>query len=652
MDIERLALKLKPLMPERVAHWLRVLDTSDPKLRELIEKQIVWEAQRRLGDYRGKLLLSLPPESKSKGTFNLGTVVYEEDKHPFGISRNELMQHLAIFGRSGSGKTNVTFHLLEQLSDRQIPFLFLDWKRTARHLIPRLGKNVKVFTPGRALSPFKFNPFVAPPGVEIGAYINHLLDVLAEAFTLGEGAKYLLQKALHTYYKENGKSPTIGDVIQAIENAPDNTRSKGWKISLLRALESLSISNLGFDGGVDQEETVENLFKSSTIIELESLSQSSKKFLIPLLCLWLFHSKLASVNREHLELVVIIEEAHHVLYRQEQRSKESVMNMLIRQCRELGIGIIIVDQHPHLISSAALGNTYTTICLNQKDPTDINKAAGLSLVDDADKKFFSMLNTGEAIVKMQDRWKSPFLVRFPLVPVKKGSVSDAMLSEYLRGKDSLRVLGPIDCTLDRDEYHFLLEDVTNHRDDGVKARYNRLGWGANKGNRIKNELLKKGWLEEELVGLGNTRRTLLRLSRDARNIVGDNATKESIAHEHWKRFYAQLFRERGYKVTLEAERVGGRVDVLAVKDGKTIGIEIETGKSDIVSNVRNCLRSKFHHVIVVATNQKALMTSLKSIAKAGLYIPPRVVLVLQDDRATIRNYTKGSALGNESSGYE
>ena len=77
--------------------------------------------------------------------------------------------------------------------------------------------------------------------------------------------------------------------------------------------------------------------------------------------------------------------------------------MLIRQCRELGIGIILTDQHPHLISSAALGNTYTTICLNQKDPTDINKAAGLSLVDDADKKYFSMLNTGEAIVKMQDR---------------------------------------------------------------------------------------------------------------------------------------------------------------------------------------------------------------------------------------------------------
>jgi len=51
--------------------------------------------------------------------------------------------------------------------------------------------------------------------------------------------------------------------------------------------------------------------------------------------------------------------------------------MLLRQCREIGIAIIVVDQHPALISSGCLGNTYTTICLNLKDPSDINKAAAL-----------------------------------------------------------------------------------------------------------------------------------------------------------------------------------------------------------------------------------------------------------------------------------
>ena len=86
----------------------------------------------------------------------------------------------------------------------------------------------------------------------------------------------------------------------------------------------------------------------------------------------------------------------------------------------IGIGMIVIDQHPHLISSAALGNTFATLCLNQRDPTDINKAAALSLVAEQDKRWFSMLPIGRAIAKLQDRWRRPFLIQIPLVKVRKG----------------------------------------------------------------------------------------------------------------------------------------------------------------------------------------------------------------------------------------
>src|SRR2546426_3291440 len=141
MDIEDIARKLEPLMPNEVRHWLKVRDLADPELKELIGKQIVSVAYQKLGDFRRRILLSLPPPEKAKGSLHLGTVVYEQEKWPFGISTRELGQHIAIFGRSGAGKTNVAFHLLEQLVERRIPFLFLDWKRTGRHLLPVL-KNV------------------------------------------------------------------------------------------------------------------------------------------------------------------------------------------------------------------------------------------------------------------------------------------------------------------------------------------------------------------------------------------------------------------------------------------------------------------------------------------------------------------------------
>jgi len=101
-------------------------------------------------------------------------------------------------------------------------------------------------------------------------------------------------------------------------------------------------------------------------------------------------------------------------------------------------------------------------------------------------------------------------------------------------------------------------------------------------------------------------------------------SRESIRHEFWKNFYVRRFVDRGYSVAREAPRRGGRVDVLAVKDDEKIGIEIETGKSDVVKNVRNCLRSGFSKVIVVATDRGALKKVERQLAKEGLLVPSRV----------------------------
>src|ERR1041384_3528837 len=102
--------------------WQRLLDHGDEKLRELVEQDILHAARRVLGDYRNKLLLSLPPETKAHGAFELGRIVYEADKWPFGLRASELLQNLAIFGRSGAGKTNVVFALVQQLARRNVPF--------------------------------------------------------------------------------------------------------------------------------------------------------------------------------------------------------------------------------------------------------------------------------------------------------------------------------------------------------------------------------------------------------------------------------------------------------------------------------------------------------------------------------------------------
>lgn len=637
---------LMPLMPLEVASWQRMIERTKAADRDFLEQHIIENAHLLLGDFDRKLFLSLPPERKASRRFKLGTVVYEKPKHLFGLAPSELMQNFAIFGRSGAGKSNVGYQLILELTREGVPWLFLDVKRTARDLLPILKNDVNVFTPGRSLTPLGFNPFIPPPGVEPTNYLVHLVDAMASAFALGEGAKRIVQKAIAGCYDTRNHDPTVSDVLSAVQRMEAKNRAAGWKVSALRALETLKMTLPSGADRAEQRALANRMLNENTIIELDALDDSTKSFLVPLLCFWIYSARLGSGSREHLRFVVFVEEAHHYLYHNERRSRESLMNRMLRQGRELGIGFVVIDQNPSLISRPTLNNTYTTIVLNLKDVTDINRAAGMCLLDDEQKNWLTRLPVGQGIVKMQDRWRQPFLVEFPLTPIQKGVVSDSMLRAYSAGER--KILAESRCNgaliesddaerfaigaLSEDEFRFL-HDVVHHAADSVTNRYRRLEWGARKGQRIKTTLVQYGWLIEEVEPLGTTRKNRLNLAKVADSVVGKTLREiheTMVTHEFWKLKCADIFESEGYSVQLEAERRNGRVDVLVEKNGYRIGIEIETGKSDVVANVKSGLLSRFDRVIVVATGEKALGVVERQLAVAGLLIP-KVKIVLRDN---------------------
>ncbi len=646
MESDYLLKKLEPLIPEKVKHWRRAKQLADPETRGYLDRVIAEAAYRELGEFADKLLLSLPPQAKAKGSIHFGNILYDKERFEFGISPNELLQNMAIFGRSGGGKTNTVFHIVKQLSSQKIPWLFWDFKRTARHLLPQIKGHVKVFTPGRSLSPFVFNPFIVPPGMESQVYITQLVDVMASAFTLGDGSRSILQKSIAACYERNLEAPTIQDIKDEVDKIPDKQRVVGWKLSAMRALDSVAFAKVAGTTRSSQEEHTHALLESQTIIELDALADSMKQFLVPILSLWLYSVRLAAETREKLSLVIVVEEAHNVLYRGEHRSKETVMNRLLRQCREIGIGIIVVDQSPHLISSVALGNTYTSIILNLKDPTDINRAAALSYLTEYEKKFLTLLPIGQGVVKLQGRWRRPILVSLPLVEVAKGAVTDKLLRQYLAGSLKPKELREIvqksrnsdlsnsgERLFSLDEFR-LFHDVLHHPEDGVAQRYQRLGLSGRRGQEAKEALVQHGWLVEHVQENGRIRKVILTVPPKAEKLVGldlRNLPTSLVVHTYWKSRLGRLFTDKGYDIAYEHPRVNGRVDVLATKDSKRIGIEIETGKSDVVSNVKNGILSKFTKILVVATDETAMVEVERRLAHAGLLIPNHVELVLGDE---------------------
>jgi len=93
----------------------------------------------------------------------------------------------------------------------------------------------------------------------------------------------------------------------------------------------------------------------------------------------------------------------------------------------------------------------------------------------------------------------------------------------------------------------------------------------------------------------------------------------SFEHEYTKFRVGEHLRKKGYWVTYEYKLVEGKtVDLVAEKDGKKTAIEVETGKSDSVYNIKKDLEAEFDEVYSIAINNNIKEKILQELGKLGL----------------------------------
>ena len=76
-------------------------------------KAAVFSSQEMAGT-----VLIEPPEKHifARGDFRLGTILYGRKKlYPMRMKKDSLLRHMAIFGSSGYGKTNLSYNLIKEL---------------------------------------------------------------------------------------------------------------------------------------------------------------------------------------------------------------------------------------------------------------------------------------------------------------------------------------------------------------------------------------------------------------------------------------------------------------------------------------------------------------------------------------------------------
>lgn len=136
----------------------------------------------------------------------------------------------------------------------------------------------------------------------------------------------------------------------------------------------------------------------------------------------------------------------------------------------------------------------------------------------------------------------------------------------------------------------LLRHVAEHPLVGVAARYDALGLSRRKGDALKDALVQHGALRPVSVPIPRGRVLLLELTedgRDAAHALGANiaAVHGSLPHAYWQQQAADLLHAQGWSVGTEVIRNDHAFDVLATRGDHELALEVETGKSNWLSNL-------------------------------------------------------------------
>lgn len=674
---EELCRKLKPILGRKVdALWNAYLSETDAEGRADVEQTLALLAAKHLGTNYEPDRAPFPPPPRpfaTAGDLPLGAVSYgHRELFPFALRSRRLKEHLLVAGRSGSGKTNLTFILMQGIMDRGIKVLALDWKRGYRDLLA-LHPELRIYTIGRSVSPFRFNPLIPPPGCEITVWIKNIVDVIANSYLGGEGVISLLVAGLDHLYHEASKArrwPTVQDLLAWLRTVKLRGRAAMWQASAERILLAMMYGEFAAVLSTQDNRHVLDLLNQNVILEMDGLSSSSDRVMFSeSLTLYLYRYRLAQGPRDELTNVIILEEAHNLLLAKQPGSKESVLESSIRMIRQYGLGYVFVDQSASLLSKVAFANSYATIALSQKLRADVMTMAGAMNLTEEQREALSTLPIGTAVVRLADEHPEPFLIRVPRCSIREGAVDDALERQHMQtdsGESAphpaafpdpppITVLPPRDrkpetnqsknthppspvdsgthasvsidthvvpdrppeLPLSREAVRFLA-DVAARPLSTTVSRYERLHLSRRKGNAIRQSLQTAGLIEAVPIATRSGQVMLCdltdagRSAAEAHGIDPGRPSRAGLEHCYWVSRVAEHFARRGFEVIHEYHIPGdGHADLVAERPGERIAIEVETGKSDISANLEKLRGAGFDRIILVASSPAASAECLR-----------------------------------------
>ena len=345
-----------PIFPKSLATYLTSVELS----------QIGSPPKESLPGYEIKRMPQLAlTDIPNQGEIILGTIAdygNPVDGSSITLSKSDLNKHLFVCGLTGSGKTTTIKHILKKLTENDpIPFLVLESaKRDYRQLFADdiFKEKLNVFTIGDAtVSPIRFNPFYVQKGVHPLVHIDYLKAIFNASFSLYGPMPHIIEKCLHNIYLKKGWNlttgihpkfldskqnvdettynhpehyycfPTLSDLKDEVNNYVKNELeykgelSDNIRTAIVARLESLCVGAKGLMFNTYDFFPIEELLKTSTVLEMENLADDDDKaFFVGLMLVLISEYRQREnpavnpgVKTKGLQHFMVIEEAHRLL---------------------------------------------------------------------------------------------------------------------------------------------------------------------------------------------------------------------------------------------------------------------------------------------------------------------------------------------------
>jgi len=321
--------------------------------------------------------------------------------------------HCFITGSTGSGKSNTTYKILDEMIKHNIPFLVVEPAKGEYKRYYGSLKDINIFcTNPKYFSMLKINPFKFNSEIHVLEHLDRLIEIFNACWPLYAAMPAILKESFENAYircgwdltksiyipNGNDKYPTFQDVLEIlpeiINSSSYSADSKGDYIgALVTRVRSLTNGILGqiLCDSADIDDAI--LFDQNTIVDLSRVaSLETKALIMGMLILKLNEYRMScGLENQPLKHITVLEEAHNILKRtggvggQEsadlQGKSVEMISSSIAEMRTFGEGFIIVDQSPTAVDASAIKNTNTKIIMRLPDYEDCQitgKSIGLS----------------------------------------------------------------------------------------------------------------------------------------------------------------------------------------------------------------------------------------------------------------------------------